>query len=363
MDEFAMGSSTENSSIVLTRNPWNTDRVPGGSSGGSAAVVASGQILAALGSDTGGSIRQPAGFCGVVGFKPTYGRISRYGLVAFASSLDQIGPITVDVEDAAILLDIIGGYDPYDSTSVDITNDGIAKSLNEFDVQSLRVGVARELIEGEGISPDVCRVVEKCIEKFESAGAKIIPIELPHARKAVAVYYIIATAEASSNLARFDGMRYGYRDQSVSDLLASYQTNRAQGFGMEVKRRIILGTFVLSSGYYDAYYLRAQKMKSLIVQDFAKAFHHCDVILTPVSPTTAFSLGAVTTPLEMYLSDIFTIPSNLAGNCALSLPAGVDSQGLPVGLQMIADRWQEPLLLKAGNWFMQQQTFRIPSQE
>ncbi len=363
MDEFAMGSSTENSSVTLTHNPWDTDRVPGGSSGGSAAVIASGQALAALGSDTGGSIRQPAGFCGVVGFKPTYGRVSRYGLVAFASSLDQIGPLTVDVEDAAILLDLIGGKDFMDCTSAEVENGGYSSALADFDLASLRIGVAYDLINGEGMTPDVRCVVTGAIDKFSSAGAQIIPIELPHTRYAVAVYYIIATAEASSNLARFDGIRYGHRDKSNGDLLTTYRKSREQGFGVEVKRRIILGTFVLSSGYYDAYYLRAQKMKSLIAQDFTQAFRQCDVIITPVSPTTAFPIGAVTSPLEMYLSDIFTIPSNLAGNCALAIPAGVDGKGLPVSLQMIADCWQERVLLQAGNWFMKHHPAGITAQE
>ncbi len=350
MDEFAMGSSTEHSAWFPTCNPWNTDCVPGGSSGGSAAVVASGQALGALGSDTGGSIRQPAGFCGIVGLKPTYGRVSRFGLVAFASSLDQIGPLTHDVRDAALLLDLIGGHDPNDSTSLDLPATDFEAALGNVDVKGLRIGLPREYMEVEGLSDEVRQAVEQTRDAFAKAGATIVEVSLPRTKYAVATYYVIATAEASSNLARFDGIRYGRRAKDATNLLDTYFKSREQGFGDEVKRRILLGTYVLSSGYYDAYYLRAQKVRTLIRQDFRAAFEQCDAILGPVAPTTAFRSGEFTDPLQMYLADIYTIPVNLAGNCAISVPVGVASSGLPLSVQLIGDALGESTILRAAQW-------------
>jgi aspartyl-tRNA(Asn)/glutamyl-tRNA(Gln) amidotransferase subunit A len=348
MDEFAMGSSTENSAMRLTRNPHNTDHVPGGSSGGSAAAVASGQALVALGSDTGGSIRQPASFCGVVGMKPTYGRVSRFGLVAFASSLDQIGPVTHDVRDAGLILDVIGGHDKRDCTSLDTPCRGFEAAAQNADFADLRVGVPREFFDVEGLEPEIRAATERAIDVYRDAGCKIVDVSLPNLRYAVATYYVIATAEASSNLARFDGIRYGDRYQDTDDLMEAYFESRARGFGREVKRRIMLGTYVLSSGYYDAYYLRAQKVRTLIRQDYLNALEKCDVLISPVSPTTAFGIGAMSDPLQMYLSDIYTIPINLAGNCAISVPVGADSAGLPIGAQLIAAPLQEATLLRAA---------------
>ena len=348
MDEFAMGSSTENSSVKLTRNPHNPDRVPGGSSGGSAAAVASGQALVALGSDTGGSIRQPASFCGVVGLKPTYGRVSRFGLVAFASSLDQIGPVTHDVRDAGLILDVIGGHDKRDCTSLNEPCGGFETAAQNANIADLRVGVPREFFDVEGLEPDVRAAIENAIAIYRDAGCEIVDVSLPNLRYAVATYYVIATAEASSNLARFDGIRYGDRYQDTDDLMDAYFETRARGFGREVKRRIMLGTYVLSSGYYDAYYLRAQKVRTLIRQDFLKALQRCDVLISPVSPTTAFGIGAISDPLQMYLSDIYTIPINLAGNTAISVPVAADSAGLPIGAHLMAAPLQEATLLRAA---------------
>jgi aspartyl-tRNA(Asn)/glutamyl-tRNA(Gln) amidotransferase subunit A len=344
MDEFAMGSSTENSAFALTRNPWNLERVPGGSSGGSAAAVAADQCIVALGTDTGGSIRQPAACCGVVGLKPTYGRVSRFGIIAFASSLDQVGPLTKDVTDCALMLEAIAGHDPLDSTSVNAPVPGYVKRL-DGEVKGLKVGIPKEYFI-PGMQSDVEEAVKKAIRVLENMGVAIEEISLPHTEYAVAAYYIIATAEASSNLARYDGMRYGVRAPG-KDLTETYMKSREQGFGPEVKRRIMLGTYVLSAGYYDAYYLKAQKVRSLIKKDFDEAFKKCDAILTPTAPTTAFKIGEKTQdPLQMYLSDIFTISVNLAGLPALSLPCGFDFQGLPVGLQMIGKHFDETTILR-----------------
>jgi aspartyl-tRNA(Asn)/glutamyl-tRNA(Gln) amidotransferase subunit A len=339
LDEFAMGSSAENSAFFPTRNPWNLERIPGGSSGGSAAAVASDQCIAALGTDTGGSIRQPAACCGIVGLKPTYGRVSRYGIVAFASSMDQVGPMTKDVRDAALLLEVIAGYDPGDSTSVNRAVPRYASSLTE-PVKGLRLGIPKEYFVA-GMQAEVERAVRTAIRELEKTGAVVEEISLPHTEYAVAVYYIVATAEASSNLARYDGMRYGRRAQA-QDLTETYMISRDEGFGAEVKRRIMLGTYALSAGYYDAYYLKAQKVRTLIKRDFDEAFKRCDVIVTPTAPTTAFKLGEKTQdPLQMYLSDIYTISINLAGLPALSLPCGFDSEGMPIGLQIIGKPFDE----------------------
>ncbi len=350
MDEFAMGSTCENSGIKPTSNPHAPDRVPGGSSGGSAAAVAAGEAIAALGSDTGGSIRQPAGFCGVVGMKPTYGRVSRYGLVAFASSLDQIGPLTHDVHDSALLLEAIAGHDPMDSTSLPDPCENLVAAATRMDVRGMRLGMPKEYFESEGLSPEVRTAVENAAKKLESQGAEIVEVHLPHSDYAIGTYYIIATAEASANLARFDGVRYGFRDRAgeESGLLDMYRLTRANGFGSEVKRRVILGTYVLSSGYYDAYYLRAQKVRTLIRRDFEAAFQQCDAILTPTSPTTACKKGALATPLEMYLQDIYTISANLAGICGISLPCGADADGLPIGLQILGPALGEAAILRTA---------------
>ena len=346
LDEFAMGSSVENSAFFPTRNPWNLERIPGGSSGGSAAAVASDQCIAALGTDTGGSIRQPAAFCGVVGLKPTYGRVSRYGIVAFASSMDQVGPMTKDVRDAALLLEAIAGYDPGDSTSVNRAVPRYASSLTE-PVKGLRLGIPKEYFVA-GMQAEVERAVRTAIVKLEKSGAVIEEISLPHTEYAVAVYYIVATAEASSNLARYDGMRYGRRAQA-KDLTETYMISRDEGFGAEVKRRIMLGTYALSAGYYDAYYLKAQKVRTLIKRDFDEAFKRCDVIVTPTGPTTAFKLGEKTKdPLQMYLSDIYTISINLAGLPALSLPCGFDQDGMPIGLQIIGKPFDESTIFRVA---------------
>lgn len=348
MDEFAMGSSTETSCYGITRNPWDTDRVPGGSSGGSAAAVAAREVPASLGSDTGGSIRQPAALCGVAGLKPTYGCVSRYGLVAFASSLDQIGPIARSVRDIALLLEVIGGHDPRDSTSVKRSPGGVVVGLQGA-VAGLRIGVPKEYFV-EGMDPEVAGAVRKALDAMRSAGASLVEISLPHTDYAVATYYIIATAEASSNLARYDGVQYGYRAAAPADLLDMYERTKEEGFGAEVKRRIMLGTYVLSSGYYDAYYLKAQKVRTLLKNDFDEAFKACDVIATPASPTAAFRVGEkLSDPLQMYLSDIFTISANLAGVPAIAIPCGFTSNGLPVGLQLIGKYFDEVTLLKAAH--------------
>ena len=352
MDEFAMGSSNENSAFGSVRNPWNPECVPGGSSGGSAACVAARQAVATLGTDTGGSIRQPAAHCGVVGLKPTYGRVSRYGVIAYASSLDQVGPVTRDVEDCALLLGAVAGYDPADSTSVDRPVPDYRAALKEG-VKGLRVGLPKEYFI-EGLDADVKQAVEQAIETLRELGAEPVEVSLPHTEYAVACYYLIATAEASSNLARYDGVRYGQRVDEGSGLIDMYMRSRAAGFGTEVKRRIMLGTYALSSGYYDAYYLKAQKVRTLIRQDFLDAFNKVDVILTPVAPTPAFRIGEKTAdPLQMYLSDIFTIPVNLAGTCGMSLPCGLSQDGLPIGLQLIGQPFGEETLLRTAYAFEQ----------
>jgi aspartyl-tRNA(Asn)/glutamyl-tRNA(Gln) amidotransferase subunit A len=355
MDEFAMGSSTENSAIQPTRNPWDTARIPGGSSGGSAAAVASGTALATLGSDTGGSIRQPAALCGCVGLKPTYGRVSRYGLIAFASSLDQIGPLTSTVEDSALLLNAMAGKDSHDSTSLELPDEDFTGEIGR-DLKGLRIGVPKEYFV-DGMEPGVRSAVDAAISQLRDLGAEPVEISLPHTEYAVAVYYIIATAEASANLARFDGVRYGKRSSEAKDLQSLYAKTRGEGFGLEVKRRIILGTYVLSSGYYDAYYLRAQKVRTLIRRDFDQAFAKVDAIVSPTSPETAFRLGEKTDdPLKMYLADIFTIATNLAGICGLSLPCGFsqrDGTSLPVGLQLLGRPFGESRLLRIGHAYEQ----------
>ncbi len=343
MDEFAMGSSNENSAFGAVKNPWDVTRVPGGSSGGSAVAVASGVVRAALGSETGGSVRQPASLCGIIGCKPTYGRISRYGLVAFASSLDNIGIFGRNVKDAADVLSVIAGRDGRDATSADVPVPDYAATLGN-DINGKTIGVPRALF-GEGIEDEVCDAVEKSIDNFCALGAKIVDVELPHAKYGIAVYYIIATAEASSNLARYDGVRYGFRAEDAHALREMYFKTREEGFGEEVKRRIMLGTYVLSSGYYDAYYSKAQKVRALVKHDYAKAFAKCDVILTPTSPTVAFKLGErVADPLAMYLSDIYTVSANLAGVPAVSIPCGLSSDGLPIGTQLISNFWSEATL-------------------
>ncbi len=345
MDEFAMGSSCENSALQKTRNPWDLDRIPGGSSGGSAAAVAAGECPATLGSDTGGSIRQPAALCGVVGMKPTYGLVSRFGLAAFASSLDQIGPFARTVKDAALVLKHIAGYDRLDSTSVNIKIDDYPSMLSTDSLKGKKAGVPKEYF-GVGIDPEVRKSVEAAIKKCEELGAEIVEVSLPHSDLAIPVYYIIATAEASSNLARYDGIRYTHRSSEAKDVVDVYFKSRAEGFGEEVKRRIILGSYVLSSGYYDAYYLRAQKVRTLIRKDFEDAFQNVDFIVAPTSPTTAFKVGEKTgDPLSMYLSDIFTINVNLAGLPAISVPCGFASDGMPVGFQMIGKAFDESNLL------------------
>lgn len=353
MDEFAMGSSTENSAFQITRNPWDTTRVPGGSSGGSAASVAADLAIATLGSDTGGSIRQPAAFCGCVGLKPTYGRVSRYGLTAFASSLDQIGPITKTVRDAALVLEAISGHDPLDSTSVDLAVPDYTSHLDSCeDLKGMKLGLPKEYFI-EGLDPQTERAVRQAVEQCRQLGAEIVDVSLPHTKYSISVYYIIATAEASSNLARFDGIRYGLRSDE-SDLLELYKKSKAAGFGSEVKRRIILGTYVLSSGYYDAYYLRAQKVRTLIREDFKKAFQECDALLTPCTPTPAYPIGSKTAdPLEMYLDDILTTPSNLAGICGLSLPCGFSQENLPIGLQILGPSFKEENILKVAHLYEQ----------
>lgn len=357
MDEFAMGSTTENSAYGITRNPWDLACVPGGSSGGSAAVIASNEAVAALGSDTGGSVRQPASFCGCVGLKPSYGRISRYGLTAYASSLDQIGPMTKDVRDAALLLQVMAGVDSADSTTVPAAVPDYASALSR-DLTGMTVGLPKEYFVG-GLDAEVERCVQEAIDVCCKLGAKVVEITLPHTRVAVDTYYIIAPAEASANLSRFDGVRYGYRAPGALDPLDLYKKSRAEGFGPEVKRRIILGTYVLSSGYYDAFYLRALKARALIRHDFDEAFKQCHVILSPVTPTPAYRIGEKSAdPLQMYLGDIFTVPVNLAGICALSVPCGLASGRLPVGLQIMGPALGEEAILRASYAFEQATQWR-----
>ncbi len=346
LDEFAMGSSTENSGFHTTKNPWDIERIPGGSSGGSTAAVAADECIAALGSDTGGSIRQPASLCGVVGLKPTYGRVSRFGLVAFASSLDQIGPITKNVKDSAILMNVISGLDPQDSTSAQVKAPDFTSVLG-LDIKGLKIGIPKEYFI-EGMDAAVDSSVRAAIKQLESLGAIPVEVSLPHTGYAVAAYYLLATSEASSNLARYDGVKYGFRAPG-KDLLDMYMNTRAQGFGAEVKRRIMLGTYALSSGYYDAYYLKAQQVRTLIKQDFEKAFNQVDVIVTPTAPSAAFKLGEKTSdPLQMYLSDIFTISVNLAGVPGISIPCGFTSNNLPIGLQIIGKHFDEEAILKVA---------------
>ncbi len=348
LDEFAMGSSTENSAFGPSRNPWNLAYVPGGSSGGSAAAVAADECVAALGSDTGGSIRQPAACCGVVGLKPTYGRVSRYGLVAFASSLDQIGPITKDVHDAALMMNAIAGHDPMDSTSANLPASDFMRAFKRKDLKKLKFGIPQEYF-GEGLDPEVEGAVQAAIEELGRLGGEIKEVSLPTTPAAVATYYLIATAEASSNLARYDGIRYGLRSKQAQNLMDLYMKTRQEGFGPEVKRRIMLGTYALSSGYYEAYYAKAQAVRTLIRRDFAAAFEEVDLLVTPVMPTPAFKLGEkVDDPLQMYLSDIYTISVNLAGLPALSLPCGFTKAGLPIGLQLIGKPFEEEAVLRAG---------------
>ncbi|MBQ8847919.1 MAG: Asp-tRNA(Asn)/Glu-tRNA(Gln) amidotransferase subunit GatA [Candidatus Gastranaerophilales bacterium] len=347
LDEFAMGSSNENSAFNIVRNPYNLNKVPGGSSGGSAASVASSEVTLSLGSDTGGSIRLPASFCGITGFKPTYGRVSRYGLIAFASSLDQIGPFARSIEDIAHLYEAIAGYDEKDSTSLNLEVGNISGNLKK-DIKGLRVGVIKELL-ADGVSDDVKNSVENAIKTYEKLGATIKEISLPLLKHSIGVYYIVATAEASSNLARFDGVKYGYRAQDAQNLLDMYCKTRAEGFGPEVKRRIMLGTYALSSGYYDAYYKKAQQLRRLIANDFNQAFKEVDIMISPTCPTTAFDLNSkANNPLEMYLTDIATISSNLVGAPALSMPCGFDKEGMPVGLQIIAKNLDELTLLQSA---------------
>ena len=357
MDEFAMGGSTEYSYFKKTRNPWNLNKVPGGSSGGSAAAVASRMVPWALGSDTGGSIRQPASFCGVVGLKPTYGLISRYGLVAFASSLDQIGPITKDVYDSAMLLNIIAGHDKRDTTSSNVEKKDYTKALKN-DVKGLKIGVPKEFF-GEGINEEVKESLENAIKIYKELGAEVEEFSLDIAKYSLATYYIIACAEASSNLGRFDGIRYGYRAKEFKDLKDLYRKSRSEGFGPEVKRRIILGTYVLSSGYYDAYYKKAQQVRTLVMNEFNKAFQKYDVLLTPTSPTVAFDIGSKSNnPLEMYLADICTVSVNIAGLPGISIPCGVDKENMPIGMQLIGDKFQEEKILNAAYTFEQKIKFR-----
>jgi len=357
MDEFAMGSSTETSYFKKTKNPWNLNKVPGGSSGGSAAAVAANLVPWALGSDTGGSIRQPASLCGVVGLKPTYGLVSRFGLVAFASSLDQIGPITKDVTDSAILLNLIAGHDERDTTSVNKEKEDYTEALKN-DVKGMKIAVPKEFF-GEGINEEVKASLEKAIEKYKEMGATVEEVSLDVAEYALAAYYIIACAEASSNLGRFDGIRYGYRTKNYTNLKELFKNSRSEGFGAEVKRRIILGTYVLSSGYYDAYYKKAQQVRTLVSKKFEEVFEKYDVILTPTSPITAFNIGEKSdNPLEMYLADICTVSINIAGVPAISIPCGVNSEGMPIGMQLIGNKFQEKKILNAAYAYEQETKFR-----
>jgi aspartyl-tRNA(Asn)/glutamyl-tRNA(Gln) amidotransferase subunit A len=357
MDEFAMGSSTENSGLKITRNPWDLDRIPGGSSGGSAVAVAADMCLGALGSDTGGSIRQPASHCGVVGMKPTYGRVSRFGLVAFASSLDQIGPLAKNVTDCAYLLNTIAGHDSADSTSVAVDVPDYTASLDNG-LKGLKIGVPREYFETSGLDSEVVASVNSAIQLIEELGAERVEISLPHSEYVVAVYYVIAPSEASSNLARYDGVKYGFRDDADADLIGMYRKTRSRGFGPEVQRRIIIGTYCLSAGYYDAYYGKASQVRTLIRNDFQNAFDICDVILCPVAPTPAFKIGEkIDDPLTMYLSDIFTLSANLAGIPGMSIPCGFSKHGLPIGLQLMAKHFNEEMLFKIAYNFEQATDF------
>ena len=352
MDEFAMGSSNENSYYHPTKNPWDLDHVPGGSSGGSGAAVAANECMAALGSDTGGSIRQPAAFCGITGLKPTYGRVSRFGLVAFASSFDQIGPMTKTAEDAAILMNVIGGHDPMDSTSADVPLPDFTATLSK-DVKGLKIGIPKEYF-GKGLDADVEKAVQEAIKKLESMGMQTVEVSLPHTEYAVATYYILACAEASANLSRYDGVKYGFRSKQADNLMDMYTNTREEGFGEEVKRRILLGTFVLSSGYYDAYYLKGQKARTLIKQDFEEAYKQCDLMVSPIAPAPAFKLGEkLDDPLQMYLSDIFTISANLAGIPAMSIPCGQSQGNLPIGLQLMGKHFDEATLLNVAHQYQQ----------
>jgi aspartyl-tRNA(Asn)/glutamyl-tRNA(Gln) amidotransferase subunit A len=363
MDEFAMGSSNENSYFGPVRNPWDRRRVPGGSSGGSAAAVAARMVPAATGTDTGGSVRQPAAFSGVSGLRPTYGLVSRYGLIAFASSLDQAGPIARSAADLALLMNVMAGHDARDSTSVRRPKEDYSAQLSAS-LDGLRLGLPKEYF-GEGIEPGVRKAIEQAVAWFESHGARTVEVELPHTRVAIAAYYVIAPAEASSNLSRFDGVRYGHRAKEYSDLIDMYCRTRAQGFGAEVKGRILVGTYVLSHGYYDAYYLQAQKIRRLVAQDFSRAFQNCDVIIGPTAPTTAFELGAKTEdPVQMYLGDVFTIPAALAGLPALSVPCGFDESGLPVGVQLMGRHFSEGQLLGVAHRYQQATDWhrRIPTE-
>lgn len=355
-DEFAMGSSNENSAFGPVRNPWDTSRVPGGSSGGSAVAVAAGLVPVALGSETGGSVRQPAALCGIAGLKPTYGRISRYGLVAFASSLDQIGVFGRKAADIATVLGVIAGRDPRDATTADVPVPDYTMEI-KGDIKGARIGVPRALF-GEGLDQEVRAAVEGAIEAYRELGAEIVDIELPHAKYCIAVYYIIATAEASSNLARYDGVRYGFRAEETDELREMYRRTRDEGFGAEVKRRIMLGTYVLSSGYYEAYYRKAQQVRTLIKEDFRRAFNQCEAIITPTAPTPAFLLGEKTDdPLKMYLSDIYTCTANLVGIPGLSVPCGLSSQQMPIGFQLVGRHWSEATLLRLAHAYEQAQPF------
>ncbi len=352
MDEFAMGSSTENSALGVTRNPYDLERVPGGSSGGSAAAVGGDMCIAALGTDTGGSIRQPASFCNCVGVKPSYGRVSRYGVTAFASSLDQVGPMTKSVEDAAILLRALAGHDEMDGTTPKEPVPDYAAALAGASMKGVRLGLPKEYFDVKGMDPEVRRITEDAAKKCEASGAELVEVSLPHTEYAMAVYYIVAPAEASANLARFDGVRYGHRSADAKDVYSLYAKSRAEGFGPEVKRRIIIGTFVLSSGYQDAYYGRALKVRALVKRDFDEAFAKCDALLTPCAPTPAFRLGELQDPLTMYLNDLFTIPSSLAGVCAASVPAGFTAETkLPVGVQFVCGGFEETRLLRVCKAF------------
>lgn len=357
MDEFAMGSSTENSGIKVTHNPWDGSRIPGGSSGGSAAAVAADMCLGALGSDTGGSIRQPASHCGVSGLKPTYGRVSRFGLVAFASSLDQIGPLAKNVTDCAHLLNTVAGHDPRDSTSVPREVPDYSADLNG-DLKGVTIGIPEEYSATEGLDPAVQSSVNAAVDVLEKLGAKRVRVSLPHAEYAVAVYYVIAPSEASSNLARYDGVKYGFRNPEHSGLMNMYRTTRSRGFGPEVQRRIIIGTYCLSAGYYDAYYGKASQVRTLIMDDFKKAFDTCDAVVCPVAPTAAFKIGEnIDDPLTMYLSDIFTLSANLAGIPGMSVPCGFSADGLPVGLQIMGNHFDEPMIFKVAHAFEQATEF------
>ncbi len=359
MDEFAMGSTTEHSAFHVTHNPWNRAHIPGGSSGGSAAAVAAELCLGALGSDTGGSIRQPASHCGVVGLKPTYGRISRYGLVAFASSLDQIGPLTKDIRDCALLMNALAGYDPADSTSVDRKVPNYCAGLDRT-LKGVRIGLPREYYELEGLDPEVAHALDSALAILKQLGAETVPIALPHTTQAVATYYVIAPCEASSNLARYDGVKYGYRDPEADELLSMYRKTRSTGFGPEVQRRIILGTYALSAGYYDAYYGKASQVRTLIRRDFSKAFEICDLIASPVAPTPALPIGSHRDdPLKMYLADVYTLSANLAGIPGLSLPSGFSREKLPIGMQLMGKPFDEAALLNVGAQFQQATDFHL----